>query len=67
VRLGDGIELAESFPFYCDLEVPLSEPWDLDFAEVTMAWTPSGGVRGQDLTSGTPRISERKDAGALLQ
>jgi hypothetical protein len=35
VRRGDGIELAESFPFYCDIEVPLSEPWGLDFAEVT--------------------------------
>jgi Predicted pPIWI-associating nuclease len=35
VRRGDGVELDQSFPFYCDIEVPLSEPWDLGFAEVT--------------------------------
>jgi hypothetical protein len=35
VARGDGIELDQSFSFYCDIEVPLSDPWDLDFAEVT--------------------------------
>jgi len=33
VRRGDGIELPQSFPFYCDIAVPLSELWDLSFAE----------------------------------
>jgi hypothetical protein len=43
VRRGDGIELPQSFPFYCDIEVPLSEPWELSDAETsygvdTSAW-----------------------------
>jgi hypothetical protein len=33
VARGDGIELPQSFPFYCDIEVPLSELWDLSSAE----------------------------------
>jgi hypothetical protein len=33
VSRGDGIELPQSFPFYCDIEVPLSEPWELGVAE----------------------------------
>jgi hypothetical protein len=33
VRRGDGIELPQSFPFYCDIGVDLSEPWDLRGAE----------------------------------
>ena len=33
VRRGDGIELPQSFPFYCDIAVPLSELWDLSFGE----------------------------------
>jgi hypothetical protein len=35
VHRGDGVELAQFFPFYCDIEVPLSEPWDLYFAETS--------------------------------
>jgi hypothetical protein len=33
VRRGDGAELDESFPFHCDIEVPLDDPWDLRDAE----------------------------------
>ena len=33
VRRGDGAELEESFPFYCDIVLPLDEPWNLDLAE----------------------------------
>lgn len=35
VRRGDGAELDQSFPFWCDLEVPLDDLWDLDLAETT--------------------------------
>ena len=35
LRRGDGMELDQSFPFYCDIETPLDEPWDLRMAEVT--------------------------------
>ena len=35
VRRGDGAELEQSFPFYCDIELPLDEPWNLDLAETT--------------------------------
>ena len=35
VRRGDGAELGQSFPFYCDLVLPLDEPWNLDLAETT--------------------------------
>jgi hypothetical protein len=35
VRRGDGIELPQSFPFYFDIEVPLSEPWELGYAETS--------------------------------
>jgi hypothetical protein len=37
VRRGDGIELPQSFPFYFDIEVPLSQLWDLSFAETNYA------------------------------
>lgn len=33
LRRGDGAELGEFFPFYCDFEVPLEDPWDLSLAE----------------------------------
>lgn len=33
VSRGDGAELEESFPFSCDIEVPLVDPWDLGLAE----------------------------------
>ncbi|MCW5750711.1 MAG: hypothetical protein KIT81_06155 [Alphaproteobacteria bacterium] len=35
LRRGDGAELGQSFPFFCDIEVPLDEPWELGLAEVT--------------------------------
>jgi Predicted pPIWI-associating nuclease len=35
VSRGDGIELPQSFPFYCDIEVPLSEPWELTCGETS--------------------------------
>jgi Predicted pPIWI-associating nuclease len=34
VRRGDGIEMGQSFPFHCDVEVSLIDPWDLTLAEV---------------------------------
>jgi hypothetical protein len=37
VRRGDGAELGESFPFHCDIEVPLADPWDLRNAETMYA------------------------------
>jgi Predicted pPIWI-associating nuclease len=33
MRRGDGVELGESFPFECDIEVSLDDPWDLSNAE----------------------------------
>jgi len=33
VRRGDGVEVGQSFPFHCDIEVPLDDPWDLSLAE----------------------------------
>jgi hypothetical protein len=43
VNRGDGLELSESFSFFCDIEVPLDDPWDLSFAETnyfvdTQSW-----------------------------
>jgi hypothetical protein len=35
LRRGDGAELDQSFPFICDIEVPLDDPWALDLAEAT--------------------------------
>ena len=35
VRRGDGAELEQSFPFHCDIELPLDDPWNLDLAETT--------------------------------
>jgi hypothetical protein len=35
LRRGDGAELSQSFPFRCDIEVSLHDPWDLHRAEAT--------------------------------
>lgn len=35
LRRGDGAELSQSFPFFCDIEVPLDEPWELDLSEIS--------------------------------
>jgi hypothetical protein len=35
LRRGEGAELDQSFPFHCDIEIPLDEPWYLDLAETT--------------------------------
>jgi hypothetical protein len=35
LRRGDGAELDQSFPFSCDIVVPLEDPWDLDVAEAS--------------------------------
>ena len=35
VRRGDGAELEQSFPFYCDILLPLDDLWNLDLAETT--------------------------------
>lgn len=35
LRRGDGAELGQSFPFFCDIELPLDEPWELGLSEVT--------------------------------
>ncbi len=32
-RRGDGAELPESFPFWCDITLPIDNPWDLHYAE----------------------------------
>ncbi len=44
MRRGDGAELEQSFPFTCDITVPLDDPWDLRNAEAvygvdTSSWT----------------------------
>lgn len=49
LRRGDGAELDESFPFQCDIIVPLEYPWDLDSAETvagvdTSEWWAGGGT-----------------------
>jgi len=33
IRNDMGAEIEQSFPFACDIEVPLSEPWNLEWAE----------------------------------
>ena len=33
VRRGDGVEIGETFPFLCEIDVPLDNPWDLRMAE----------------------------------
>jgi len=33
VSRGDGAGLEQSFPFSCDVELPLSDPWNLERAE----------------------------------
>lgn len=35
LRRGDGAESDQSFPFFCDMELPLDEPWALGMAETT--------------------------------
>jgi hypothetical protein len=35
VERGDGAELEQSFPFWCEFELPLDDLWDLDLAEPT--------------------------------
>lgn len=35
LRRGDGAELAQSFPFYCDIATPVDDPWELSVAETT--------------------------------
>ena len=33
LRRGDGAEIGQTFPFHCEIEVPLEDPWDLSLAE----------------------------------
>ena len=33
VRRGDGVEIGETVPFLCEIDVPLDNPWDLRMAE----------------------------------
>jgi len=35
VRRGDGAESAQSFPFHCEFQLPLDDPWDVDRAILT--------------------------------
>jgi hypothetical protein len=35
LRRGEGAEAGQSFPFQCEFRLPLDDPWDLDFAELT--------------------------------
>ena len=35
VRRGDGAESSQSFPFHCEFQVPLDDPWDLDAAKLS--------------------------------
>ncbi|MFN4310300.1 MAG: hypothetical protein ACK4FK_06895 [Ferrovibrio sp.] len=35
LRRGDGAELSQSFPFFCDITAPLDEPWELDLSETS--------------------------------
>ncbi len=49
VRRGDGAELDDDFPFHCDIELPLGDPWDLNEAETnygvdTSSWYPADEV-----------------------
>lgn len=44
VRKGDGAELDQSFPFTCEIVLPIDEPWNLELAETnysvdTDSWT----------------------------
>ena len=44
LRRGDGAELGQSFPFTCDIALPLDDPWELEAAEMnygvdTSEWT----------------------------
>jgi hypothetical protein len=33
LRRGDGAELEQSFPFQCEFQVPVDDPWELGLAE----------------------------------
>ncbi len=46
LRRGDGAESEQSFPFSCNFELPLDEPWDLDLA--TLSYSVDNG-RWRDL------------------
>jgi hypothetical protein len=35
LRRGDGAEVEQSFPFSCEFQLPLDDPWDLDLAELS--------------------------------
>lgn len=35
VRRGDGAESSQSFPFQCEFQLPLDDPWNLDLAKLT--------------------------------
>jgi hypothetical protein len=35
LRRGDGAESSQSFPFHCEFQLPLDDPWDLGHAELT--------------------------------
>ncbi len=35
VRRDDGAESSQYFPFYCEFQVPLDDPWDLGRAKIT--------------------------------
>ena len=35
VRNGDGAELDQDFPFHCDIEVPIDDPWNLEYSETS--------------------------------
>jgi hypothetical protein len=35
VRRGDGVEIDQSFPFQCDIEVPVDDPFDLRGADTS--------------------------------
>jgi hypothetical protein len=42
VRRGDSADSAQSFPFHCEFQLPLDDPWDLDEAELTYGVDVSG-------------------------
>jgi Predicted pPIWI-associating nuclease len=43
VRRGDGAEIDQTFPFHCEIEVPLEDPWDLSLAETAFLSIPANG------------------------
>ncbi len=46
LRRGDGLELPESFPFWCDITLPIDYPWDLRCAE-TEYWVDNSAWRDE--------------------